>query len=231
MLRILDAIYTDDLGEMKAWCESAQLARHYGSLEARSVHRDLLDLRELYESRYDLVLAKPELIDGGSLMGKEGIRYELIAKYADYGSQLVSLQGTPELNEAWITGKTLGLLDDPNSVSSYQIPKAALRNSGLEGVPEIIFFRSYRQLYKALFEGSVDVIPALVSDEGPASSLKLPPGLILEETIPAPGWYISVKLLGTPVHCDLLLGLRELAADARVDYFRNLRVVRDCDAY
>jgi hypothetical protein len=228
VLRVLDAVYTEDRGLTNTWCHAPTIAQHYGTLELRSVHRDHLDLRELYESRYDLVLAKPELIGRIGRAGKDGIDYEPIAQYPDYGSQLVSLQGTPELSAAWMQGKTLGLLDDPNSVSAYQIPRAALQRSELADVPEIIYFRSYRQLYKALFDGQVDFIPALLSEEGPDSALQLPPGLILEETIPGPAWYMRRELLDTAVHCDLLVALEQFADSAELDYLRDLRIVAPC---
>ena len=231
VLRVLDAVYMEDLdGVTNTWCQAPEIAQHYGSLDLRSVHRDHLDLRELYESRYELVLAKPELMNSGGQAKKDAIGYEMIANYPDYGSQLVSLQGTPELTAAWMKGKTLGLLDDPNSVSAYQIPKAALHKSGLADVPKIVYFRSYRQLYKALFEREVDIIPAMLSDEGPDSVLRLPPGLILEARIPGPAWYIRRELLQGPVHCLLLTALQQLAEHAQLDYFRDLRIVRPCNA-
>jgi hypothetical protein len=229
-LRILDAIYMEDLVPVNTWCQIPDLARLYGSVELRSVHRDHLDLRELYESRYDLVLAKPELIDNSRRSGNDGIDYELIAQYPDYGSQLVSLQGTPELNATWMSGKTLGLIDDPNSVSAYQIPMAALRRSGLADQLKILYFRSYRQLYQALFERRVDVIPALLSDESPDSALQLPPGLVLEETIAGPAWYLHRELLQGPAHCDLVTALEQLANNSPVTYFRDMIVVRPCHA-
>ena len=101
----------------------------------------------------------------------------------------------------------------------------------LEEIPEIIYFRSYRQMYKALFEGRVDIIAALVSDEGPDSALQLPPGLVLEETIAGPAWYIRRELLQKPAHCDLQDSLEQLARHAEVDFFRDLRIVRPCHAY
>lgn len=227
-LRILDAVYKENLGLMDSWCHTSEIARHFGSIELRSVHRDHIDLRQLYESRYELVLAKPELIAGLGRVGTRGADYELLAHYPDYGSQLVSLKGRPELSRDWLEGKRLGLLDDPNSVSAYQIPMAALRRAGLEAVPTFLYFRSYRQLYTALFEGRIDVIPALLSEEGPDSRLQLPPGLVLEETIPGPAWFMRRELLGKQVHCDLLAALEQLGPEAEIDYFRHLRVVRPC---
>lgn|GEM_PF-2108447 len=230
VLRVLDAIYMEDPDLVNTWCQTPEIARHFGALELRSVHRDHLDLRVLYESRYDLVLAKPELINSVGQAGKDAIDYELIAQYSDYGSQLVALQSIPELSASWMKGKTLGLLDDPNSVSAYQIPRAALHRSGLTDEPGIIYFRSYRELYKALFEGQVDIIPALLSDEGPDSALQLPPGLVLEETIPGPAWYLHRELTQGPAYCDLLAALAESARNSKFDYFRKIRIVRPCYA-
>ena len=230
-LRILDAVYIEELDSViNSWCDSAEIARFYGSLELRSVHRDHLDLRELYESNYDLILAKPELVGSGNQAGKDGIDFELIASYPDYGSQLVSMHGTPELTAQWMAGKTLGLLDDPNSVSAYQIPRAALNRAGLGETQKIMYFRSYRQMYQALYDGRIDVIPALLSHEGPDSALRLPPGLVLEAGIPGPAWYLDGDLLAEPVHCALLSALERMARNARVDYFRDLRIVRPCNA-
>tara|TARA_R110000823_G_scaffold47903_2_gene121753 strand:+ start:6337 stop:7149 length:813 start_codon:yes stop_codon:yes gene_type:complete len=227
-LRILDAVYVEDLQLAPAWCQSPPLARHFGEINLRGTHRDHLDLRELFEARYQLILAKPELLQEGQRSIRRGVDYVPLARYPDYGAQLVSLAGTPELSEQWLRGKRLGLIDDPNSVSAFQIPQAALKNNGLEAVPEIVYFRTYRQLYGALFDGRVDVIPALLFDEGPDSALQLPPGLVLEETIPGPSWYLHSELLDTPVHCDLLAALANLAIVAQVDFFRHFSVVRPC---
>jgi len=226
VLRVLDAVFAENLGLLESWCHSTALAQHFGAIELLSEHRDHIDLRQLYESRYDLVLAKPELF--GKLGRRGDSEYELLAHYPAYGSQLVSMHGRPELNEPWMRGKRLGLLDDPNSVSAYQIPMAALRRSGLEQVPSLVYFRSYRQLYRALFDGEVDVIPALLSEEGPDSALQLPPGLVLDDTIPGPAWYIHRDLLRNGAHCDLLAALAQLGPGAEIDYFRRLQVVRPC---
>lgn len=230
VLRILDAVYSENEDLVDTWCHTSSIAQHFGSLELRTVHRDNLDLRQLYESRYDLILAKPELISRIGQVENGASDYAMIAKYPDYGSQLVSLQGTPELSATWLQDKRFGLLDDPNSVSAYQIPKAALRRSGVADVPRYVYFRSYRQLYEALFEGKVDVIPALLSEEGPDSALQLPPGLVLEEIIPGPAWFIHRDLLQSQVHCDLLAALEQLARTAEIDFLRKLQVVQPCHA-
>jgi len=228
LLRILDAVYIEELDMLQAWCSTPQLAARFRGIQARSVHRDRVDLRDLYEDRYDLVLAKPELMDSALASGRQGISYRKLASYPDYGSQLVSLAGTPQLTRAWLEGKTLGMLDDPNSVSGYQIPLSALKNRGLEAVPDIVYYRSYRQLYEALFTREVDVIPALLSDEGPTSALQLPPGLVLEETLPGPAWYVSEELAQDPLVCRFQQILKDLSDEASVHYFRELKFTGVC---
>jgi hypothetical protein len=228
-LRILDAVYIEALPLMDTLCASAELAQRFAAVELRSVHRDHIDLRDLYDSTYQLVLAKPELLEGGVREHQGRADYVQIARYPDYGSQFISLDGIPRLTRAWMSGKILGLLDDPNSVSAYKIPKAALRNSGLSDVPNIRYFRSYRQMYRAFFAGEVDVIPALLSDEGTASSLQLPEGLVLEETLPGPAWYLERAAADGPARCAVQAALVTLAAGSPLDFFRQLSIVEPCD--
>lgn len=229
VLRILDAVYVDNAVELlEPWCSAERIAPFFSGVQVRRVHRDQVDLRDLYEERHDLVLAKTELVEAAGESGRQGITYRKIAAYPDYGSQLVSLDGTPELNAAWLSGKRLGMVDDPNSVSGYQIPMAALKKRGLESLPDIVYFRSYSQLYEALFRREVDVIPSLLSNEGPTSALQLPQGLVLEETLPGPGWYISEDLAVTEARCAVQAVLKELSTTARIDYLRALTLVGDC---
>lgn len=228
VLDVLDAVYMGEVAVFEALCQAAELAHHFGAVAMRSVHRDRIDMRELYESRYELVLAKPELMGTVGQLHRSKLDYQLVAQYPDYGSQLISLHGVPELSAVWLQGKKLGLLDDPNSVSSYQIPTAALRDAGLSDVPETIYFRSYRQMIQALFSGRVDVIAVLLSNEGPDSRLKLPRGLVLEQTLPGPAWYVQRELMNTPIHCDLVAALQQLSRTAPLDYIKRLRVLEDC---
>ena len=97
VLRVLDVVYLEDWDATNSLCHSQGLKQFYSALELRSVHRDHFDIRELYESHYDLVLAKPELIAGGLKIAQGAIDYQEVARYPSYGSQLVSLAGTPEL--------------------------------------------------------------------------------------------------------------------------------------
>ena len=62
------------------------------------------------------------------------------------------------------------------------------------------------------------------------AALRLPPGLVLEQTLPGPAWYIHRELLEGDERCLLQRALEDLALHAAVNYFRDLRVVRPCDA-
>ncbi len=72
------------------------------------------------------------------------------------------------------------------------------------------------------------MIPSLLSNEGPTSALQLPQGLVLEETLPGPGWYISEDLAGTEARCAVQAVLKDLSAAARIDYLRALALVGTC---
>lgn len=227
-LRVLDVVYMGELGVLDAWCQSKGLASYYESIEASSVHRDHFDRRALFESRYDLVLAKPELFNSVIQGGKLGIAYEMITRYPGYGSQLVSLQEKPQLTEEWLLGKKLALVDDPNSVSAYQIPISVLRERQLIDVPNIVYFRSYREMIRALLDGKVDVIATIHSTEGPGSQLQLPEGLVLAENLPGPGWFAHPELLNSPAYCAVLDALQQFSDSTGIDYFRDQKVLRPC---
>ncbi len=227
VLRLLDAVYLEGSVLFHRWCESPAFAAHFGALESRSVHRDYFNLRELHESRYDLVLAKPELIEGAVVAGA-GVPYRMIAQYRAYGSQLVALSGKPELTREWLVGRTIGLLDDPNSVSAYQVPISALRERGLMDVADITYFRSYREMYRALFAHRVDAIASIVSDEGPQSELQVPDGLVLAENLPGPAWFASRELIDSAAYCTVIEGIARFGEETRVDFFRDIRVEVPC---
>ena len=56
-LRILDAVYIEELEILPYICDSAWLAAQFSEVTFRSVHRDHLDLRVVYEAHYQLLLA------------------------------------------------------------------------------------------------------------------------------------------------------------------------------
>ncbi|NND67306.1 MAG: hypothetical protein HKN19_06955 [Halioglobus sp.] len=228
VLRLLDVVYLEGSVLSHAWCESAGFAAHFGALEWRSVHRDHFNLRDLHESRYDLVLAKPELMEGGGVVAGAGVPYRMIAQYQAYGSQLVALSGKPELTREWLAGRRLGLLDDPNSVSAYQVPVSALRERGLMDAADIVYFRSYREMYRALFAGRVDAIASILSDEGPESELQLPDGLVLAQNLPGPAWFAPDSLIEGAAYCTVLEGILRFGEQTAVNFFRNIQVKEPC---
>ncbi len=222
-LKVLDAVYLEGMHLLEELCEGPDLGGFFGAVEIHTAHRDTLDLRELYDNAYDLVLAKPELIDRVTQVGQS---YTLVAQYPDYGSRLVSLHGIPELTRRWLQGKRLGMLDDPFSVSGYQIPKLALQRLDLGGVPAITYYPTYTQLYQALASGEVDLIasPTLFEDDDDT----LPPGLMLAERIAGPGWYLRSALLDSGSHCQLDRRLAAISRDSTLGYLHHLHIVRLC---
>lgn len=224
---ILDALYKGDAELADALCTLGPIAQRYSSIVVHRVHRDQLDLRSIYEQRYDLVLAKPELMQSTS--GNIIADYQLIARYPNYGSQLVSLDGMPRLSLAYLANRTLGLLDDPNSVSSYQIPKAALRRKGIaEKALNIVYFKTHRQLYQALFDGEVDVVASILAEQDINSAVQLPPGLELAAGLPGPAWYIRAELFHTELHCELATTLQRIASGSDITYLYQLQLDGGC---
>lgn len=224
--RILDAVYTGDILMADKLCANAVFTARYSSVEVQRGQRDNVDLRSIYELRYGLILSKPEMMARTDSSGLPG--YRLVARYPDYGSQLIALDGVPQLERSYFEGRTLGLLDDPNSLSSYQIPKAVLRREGLDDNIDIIYFKTHRQLFKALFGGSVDVVASIHMKQGPDDTHKLPRGLALADALSGPGWYLHPDLYQTPLHCELAATLMSITRDSSVPYLNQLQLVEPC---
>lgn len=225
--RVLDAVYSGHTTLIDTLCKNETLAQSYGAVEVQRVHPDNIDLRSIYELRYGLILAKPELMNRTDIL--EGRGYRLVAGYPDYGSQLIALDGVPELTREYFDGKKLGLIDDPNSISAYQIPKAVLQSHQLDKkVLNIIYFKSHRQLYEALYAGQVDVIAFMLMHSEGANSIDLPEGLQLASGLSGPGWYIHPELYHTSVHCEVAAALSSDAADSKVAYLRQMKLAGGC---
>lgn len=223
-LRVLDGIYFGAGPLLDTLCGSPQLGAHFSAVEIHSVQRDTLDLRLLYDLTYELVLAKPELFKEVTRLGGH---YFPVALYPDYSGQLISLKSQPSLNPEWWRHKHLGLIDDPYSVSGYQIPKLTLQRHGLQHLPSITYYPTHRELYTALQGGLVDVIAtaAVALDDTQPEYLTLE----LEDHISGPSWFLRNSLLETPVHCAVAGVLEELSRHTEPGYLRNLQIVRPCD--
>jgi hypothetical protein len=180
-------------------CVNPMIAARYGAVEVTWMLREQLDLRAIVDQTYELVLAKPELL---KRVTETRTGYVPLASYQEYVSQLIAIDTKPELSSAYFVGKRLGMVDDPNSVSGYQVPKAALQQAQIDESSIVIrFYKSHAELHRALFTKQVDVIAsysaAYFGDERLTHQLDLRRGLTGLQ------WYLHPGLRDTAIHCEL----------------------------
>lgn len=225
-LRILDFFHLSTRPLADSLCNNPVIAAYYSGVEIIWMHRDQVDLRKLIDQDYELLFAKPELLE--RIESTAGNSYIPIVHYADYTSQLISLNSHPQLSNEYFRGKTLGLIDDPNSLSGYQIPKNALKQHQIdESTFEIVHYKSHDQLHRALLLGDVDVIASFSSlEHSAATSSKRT--LNLQERLPGPHWYVLPELLDTAIHCQFEKLLRQYSRDVGNPYIANMTLARSC---
>jgi ABC-type phosphate/phosphonate transport system substrate-binding protein len=202
VFRILDVFRLNTNVLAEQLCASPAISARYNRVEVSWMHRDQLDLREIVNQSYQVLLAKPELLQ--RLTETHATAYASLASYQEYVSQLISTKTTPALNNDYLAGKRLGLLDDPNSLSGYQIPKAAMQRAHIdESAVTIVFFKSHADLHRALFVGQVDVI-ASYSAAYFRDDLVTTKRLDLQRGLSGMQWYMHPVLVDTDIHCEVV---------------------------
>lgn len=180
-------------------CADAVFAAHYGSVEVVWMMRDRLDLRGIVDQSYQLVLAKPELL---KRVAATDSGYVPLARYQEYASEFIAIDTMPVLTIEYFSNKRLGLVDDPNSISGYQVPKAALQQAQIdEPALQVVLYKSHVELHRALFAKEVEVIASYSAEY--FGDERATQRLALQEGLPGLQWYLHPALRDTPVHCQL----------------------------
>lgn len=225
--RVLAYVEAQAVKHADALCEHPTIRRSYSRVHVMWRHRDLNEVRIIFDQQFDLLLTKPEFVERTDI--DLIARYVPIAVYGDNTSRFISLQSQPKLTATHLSSRTLGLLDNPNSVSGHQVPRQAIRNAGIdERLLDIRYYETHGDLYAALIAGELDVI---------ATGLALPdhheseqPHFILpiQEGLKSPRWYLRPPLVDTPLHCHVVSILEEISANSDVIFEQGIEIVRDC---
>ncbi|MGI1678884.1 MAG: phosphate/phosphite/phosphonate ABC transporter substrate-binding protein [Cellvibrionaceae bacterium] len=94
------------------------------------------------------------------------------------------------------------MIDDPNSLSGYQIPKAAIKKYNLdEDLFTTNYYRSHQRLQQALQLHEVDVIATY--SELNVSDGKLLNRLILAENLPGIHWFFTAAKDDQMMMCEV----------------------------
>ncbi|HEB26173.1 MAG TPA: hypothetical protein ENI05_00145 [Porticoccus sp.] len=226
IFRILDLFILDADSLANALCQDPAFAQRYTQVNVSWMHRDQIDLRSLFNQQYELIFSKPELLNHLA----EGVsdNYLALAKHADYASQLIALNTVPQLSNDYFRGKRLGLIDDPLSLSGYQIPKAALKKADIDDtLYEVISYKSHDLLHRALLLGEIDVM-ASFAPIGSVQNTTARKSLLLQEKLLGPRWYLQSELLEQEIHCRVITHLQAFAARHVSPYINDISVLRGC---
>lgn len=213
--------YSDSL------CEDAGISQRYHKVTSIWQHRDLDNLRVIFDKPFDLMTAKPELIERPEINLVDS--YVPIAEYDSYDSYLISLTSMPQLNAEYLQGKSLALLDSPSSMSGHNAPRQAIKNAGIdEKILTIKYYNTHFDSYRALVEGEVDIV---------ATGMVLPEGLLqqrkhhifpIQQGLRSPRWYLHPSLIGSQVHCSVLDMLESKSSRSVLMFEKNLIALEVC---
>ncbi len=101
--RILDTLSVSSTQLIDELCLNLIFASQYANVELVRLHRDQVDLRDIVEQKYQLVVAKPELFD--RILTTQDEIYKAVVVGADYSSELQSVKEVPVLSNEYFLGK------------------------------------------------------------------------------------------------------------------------------
>ncbi len=224
--RILDLFKVEARLIADTLCNDQVIAQQFKRVEVSWVRRDQTDFRNIFEQRYHLLIAKPELL---KRFNNDVSGYSAIAHYDNYSSRLIALDSQPQLSAEYFHGKSLGLIDDPNSLSGYQIPKRALKEADIdESTMEIVYFKSHSEIMRALGRRELDLIAAHRPAGTKTTVAENEKSLLLQDQLPGPRWYLHPDLIETRVHCQTTAILSRVALSSPTPYLERLTISRDC---
>jgi hypothetical protein len=227
VFRILVFAESQAVQHADALCRDQAVQERYGRVHVMWRHRDLSEVRISFDQEFDLLLAKPELVERNDIDLVD--HYVPIAVYSDNTSRFVSLESLPELSADYFRGRTLGMLDNPKSVSGHQVPRQALRNAGIdERQLDVRYYETHEDLFYALLDHELDVIATGLalpdSHHGSQPLLVLP----IQGGLKSPRWYLRPSLVDTVLYCHIVSVLQAISASSDHVAARGIKVARGC---
>lgn len=195
-----------------------------------SVHTEwnlsALELEQsIFEQRFDLLEVRPENID----IINAG--YRKIAYYPSYEAYLISIHSMPELNAAYLTGKTIGLLQNINSRSGYRVPINLISKIIDPKDLTIKRYGSHDELRKALENSEVDLIGSFWGEKDikeraswyALEIIKIPNGM---------SWFLTERFFDNQeVRCEIINHLVFLARKIKEKDVENYAKNKLSDSY
>lgn len=196
-------------------CDSPRLASRFAAVEISWQPRGHLTTRELAAQDFDLLWNRSRVLNG--LLSNYEAYYEPLQKTPDYSIYWLSNQDKPELSQAYFAGKRIGLLEDSQSQSSFQVPMGQLSAAHIQlNDEQIHFFADRMSLYRAFAQGDIDLMSGLkwVGDREVSPEHRL----AIAENRPTGAWFASRRALDAGLRCEVVSALTVLEPlYARID--------------
>ena len=208
-------------------CASSLVSKQFGSVIGywQTEERDILPL--IGEGILDLMLMKDNFINA---FGTDTTYdYDIVASYADYAANLISIREKPLITKEYLLGKRLGLLDYPTSRSGYIAPMRMLKNLDLSPQQvQLSYVKSHEELRTLLISGKVDLIASYWREED-ATLLSKNYVTPLNQRISGSKWYLKMLEQNTELRCEVQAVLRHLAANTESSrYLQDIQLVNPC---
>lgn len=207
---------------LSALCENKVINRQFGKVEVHWSHNEQDIIQYIGKGIADLALVKENVMLAFAAQVTHG--YQVVAKYQDYSTYLISLKEKPQLNKQYLWGKKLGLLDYPSSRSGHIVPKGMLHEMGiLDENMDIIYVNSHEALRDLLASGKVDVISSFwkAQDEKRFSANYITP---IQTRVSGSKWYLKMATENTDLLCDMQKSLLRLATQTQSEYYSQLLI-------
>lgn len=185
-------------------CRSETVATDYSAVEVTWQPRGLLETEELSAQKYALIWNRQRVLDG--LLSEVDNYYSVLFSTPTYSVYWLSQDDKPALTTQYFAGKQVGLINDTQSQSSYQLPMSQLHTAGITlGKDQLHFFDDRRTLYQAFLHRQVDVISGIAHIGG----VEIPENhrLLIAGDIPTGHWFISDQARKQGLTCDLAAAL------------------------
>jgi phosphonate transport system substrate-binding protein len=207
---------------LSALCENEVIERQFGKVEVHWSHNEQSIIQYVGKGIANLALVKENMMLAFSAQATHG--YQIVAKYQDYSTYLISLKEKPQLTKQYLWGKKLGLLDYPSSRSGHIVPKGMLHELGiLDENMDIIYVNSHEDLRDMLASGKVDIISSFwkTQDEKRFSANYITP---IQTRVSGSKWYLKMATENTDLLCDIQKSLLALATQTQSDYYSQLLI-------
>ncbi|GEM_PF-3305775 len=168
-------------------CSNSEIAKSYHQVIINWQPRKHIGSETILAQAYDLIWLRDYRMQG--LAPDYKSIYQPLVELASYDIQWYSHSAILSLDKSFFAQKKIGLIDDPASLSTYQLPLTQLRQMNVDE-SQIMYCANYQSLIQKFLNHQLDIIPSISS----ISALKgwpLAQQAVLAQNRPMGNWYVS----------------------------------------